>query len=186
MINNWVYRQIMLFGLVFLILMGPMEVFSLDDTSEFSDEKEEIIGDSRVLVGYNATLINKSDINFKCWVILKDQGKYDVVWKSIGINSTIEGRVRYEENTTEVEHKKDKEIQKNLTFLTPHDDLTEKDLKLEIIFSFYEVSDEKETYKVILKKNIDDGFQFPTNAFFIGFVTFVLVILGIIKRRRRS
>lgn len=83
------YRPIIFFMLVFLTLIVLTEVSQSIANVEFSDEKEDIFEHSRVLFGYNATLVNQSDITINCWVILKDKGDYDVTWKGVVINSTI-------------------------------------------------------------------------------------------------
>ena len=67
--------------------------------------------------------------------------------------------------------------------------LTEESIKpndkSRVKIAFYEVNDKTEIYLVTLEKKKDVGFKFPSNAPFIEFVTFVLITLSIIKRKRR-
>lgn len=164
--------------LVFLTLIVLTEVSQSIANVEFSDEKEEIFEHSRVLFGYNAILVNQSDITINCWVILKDKGDYDVTWKGVVINSTIkeltESEVKIYNELLTLETK----VERQIIVKTPYADLTEEDLGLRITFSFFEVDSGGKTHEFAFNKN------YSTSSF--GFMLPVLIGLGIIKRRKRN
>ncbi|MFX0173260.1 MAG: hypothetical protein ACFE9L_15295 [Candidatus Hodarchaeota archaeon] len=146
---------------------------------EFSDEKKEYMENSRVLFGYNATIIKKSDLNFTCWVILEDQGDYDVVWNSVSINCTVHNDWKYTENTTSIRLNMTTKTEKSLTIKTPYEDLTKENVKIDIVFAFYEEWGDQEISKFTLTHE--------EKASFIGFMGIILVLiaLSILRQKKR-
>ncbi|MFW9998033.1 MAG: hypothetical protein ACFFD4_38680 [Candidatus Odinarchaeota archaeon] len=174
------YKPIIFLILVILAFSGSIEVIQTTANVEFSEEDEKIFEHSRVSFGYDAILVNNSDVIVNCWAELEDKGDYDVKWKEVFINYSIkdlkESKVKNLDRSLPLGEKVESDP---IKVDTPYDDLNESDLGLKITFSFFEVDGSGDIHEYAFTKN------YSTDFFGIILLP-VLTGLSLIKIKKRS
>lgn len=187
MIQIKISNRMILVSLLFLVLMSQIIDVSAVTSIEFSDEKKVIFGHSRVLFGYNASLLNKEgDVNISFWVILEDKGEYDVVWETVRVDYDIKDLSEHKEDNSSVLLVKELKFEKTMLIETAYENLTEENLHFKIKFSFIEYDDDKETKNYSFRKNWEEILGMRIGAYFIIPMICVLSLVGVFRRKSRN